>query len=177
MLKKTGLTLIFTLILIFTIASMAWADSSDDTSTFYIYGSIGYKEPMFNFSGAVRFGHFGVEVGAGYRLYPGMLDYPCPHYDYTIIDYDYLSSLVGVDLIHYIDLADNVSIYAGGGLYLMEYDTVVESNSTYWVYRQYTRYEGRFAYSGGLQIHQNGIGIGIGYHSLRGVNLQMLFKL
>lgn len=178
MLKKTGLILIFTLILVFTTSAMAQARSYDKSSDVYTYFGLGYKDPFWNLSCGLRFaGNFGVEFGVGVRQYPGILDYPCPHSYYTIIDDNYKAVLLGFDLIHYTDIGEKVTLYAGAGLYVVGYDTVVESNSTYWVYRQYTTYEGKFAYSGGIQIHENIIGIGLGYHSLRGVNLQMVFKM
>jgi hypothetical protein len=171
MLKKLSITVIVTLALVMTAAGTTLAHDN------YTYGTIGYKDSMLNISGAVRFGHFGVEVGAGFRDYPGILDYPCPHSDYTIIEDYYKTYQVGIDLIHYTDLADNVSIYAGAGLYLQGFDTISQSNVTDWVYREFTSFEGRFAYSGGLQVHEDHVGVGIGYHSIRGVNLQVVFTL
>lgn len=171
MFKKISLTVIFTLALVFTIAGMASA------SDIYTYGSIGYQDPMLNLSGALRFGNFGMEIGLGFRQYPEILDYPCPHDDYIIIDDHYKSALLGMDLLHFVDIGENCSLYSGVGFYLVGYDMVAESNATGWLYREDTTFEGRFAYSGGLQIHEDHIGIGIGYHSLRGVNLQMVIKM
>lgn len=171
MFKKITLTIIFTLALVLTVAGTVSASDS------YTYGSFGYNSPMFNLSGAQRFGDFGVEFGLGVRQYPGILDYPCPVWDYTIIEDYYYSALVGIDLLHYVDIGENTSVYAGAGLYLLGYDTVAESNATYWTYRQYTSFEGHLAFSGGLQFHPEGFGVGIGFHSIRGVNLQMIFKM
>jgi hypothetical protein len=171
MFKKINLTIIFTLALVLIIAGTASASDN------YTYGTIGYGDPMFNFSGAQRFGNLGVEFAVGVRPYPGILDYPCPGWDYTIIDDYYYSALVGIDLLRYVDIGENTSVYAGAGLYLLGYDTVAESNVTYWTYRQNTTFEGCFAFSGGLQFHPEGFGVGIGFHSIRGVNLQMIFKM
>ncbi len=172
MFKKISLTVVLTLALVLFIAGMASASEN------YIYGSFGHNDSMFNFSGAMRFGHYGVELGLGGRSYPGMLDYACPHTDYTIINDHYDSLLLGVDLIRYFDLGESCSIYVGAGVYLLGYEVLSQSNATGWVYREYTGAEGSFAYSYGLQFHQDeGFGIGAGYHSLRGYNLQMIFKM
>jgi hypothetical protein len=173
MVKKITFISLVTLALVLIVAGMASAQASNNST----YVSVGYQDPMFNLSGALRWGGYGVEIGLGFRSYPEMLDYPCPHYNYTILDDYYYSALIGVDLLRYIDIGENCSLYAGAGLYLLGYDMVVQSNDTGWIYRQESTVQGSFAYSGGLQFHQNeGFGVGVGYHSLRGYNLQVLIR-
>lgn len=174
MLKKTIYTGIIVFLMLLTSNGKVEAATFDN----FTYGSIGYKEPMFNFSVAHRFVNYGFEIGCGLRLYPEIHDYPCPHDDYIILDDHYYSVHLGIDMLRYVDLGESITIYGGVGVYLLEYQTVVRSNATDWVYRQNSTVDLSFAYSGGFQIHTNDrYGFGIGYHSVRGVNLQFIVDL
>ncbi len=144
----------------------------------YSYLGIGYNGDMPTFSATKRYVDFGVELGFAYRIYPGLNNYPCPHSDYTIINNKYQSALFGIDVLRYLDFAESCSLYGGIGLYLQTYMKVSRSNVLGWTYNQGAIAELAPAFSGGIQFHAtNGSGFGIGYHSIRGVNLQFIFAL
>ncbi|TCL71584.1 hypothetical protein EDC14_100746 [Hydrogenispora ethanolica] len=123
-----------------------------------------------------RFGDWGLEAGAipGDGRYPDALDYPCPHDDYRVVDDDYVPGTYGFDTLRYFDLQPQLAVYLGAGLYFAEHQTMVQSRATGWIYENASTTETDPAFSGGIVYRNDQVGIGLGYHSLRGANLQFL---
>ena len=142
----------------------------------YAYGSIGNNYEKTNFSLAIRSNDDGFELGFGFYDFPGLLKYPCPHNNYEIVNNKYFDMICGIDYLRYSDFTDHLSVYGGIGAYMKGYQIISQSNATGWYYQEDTINEFTLAYSGGIQYHSaNGIGVGIGYHSVRGANIQVIF--
>ena len=162
---------IFVMCMLLLAAAPSQAASWQD---YFCFG-VGYND-FFNFNFARRYTDWGFEIGLGSRDYPDVLDYPCPHSGYVIVEDKYFSGLFGVDLNRYLDFADSLTIYLGVGGYYLEYDKITRSTATGWYYENSTSGEFSVSFSGGLQYHSGDTsGMGIGYHSLRGVNAYILF--
>lgn len=141
----------------------------------YSYIGVGYKD-MFNFHLARRYTDWGFELGLGGRQYPDVLDYQCPHSSYVIVEDQYFCGLFGFDLNRYLDFADSLTAYVGVGAYYLEYNTISRSTATGWYYEEDTSSKFSVSFSGGMQFHSSEkSGIGIGYHSIRGLNAYLIF--
>lgn len=169
------------LVSLLTISILLISGLETNAATFetYTYGSIGYNNGMLNFTMAKRYiNNFGVELGFGYRTYPNINDYPCPHSNYIIIENKYQNMIGGLDVLGYFDFTEYCSIYGGIGLYYKSYQRISRSNVTGWVYNEGSTSEFVPAFSGGFQYHvTNNSGFGIGYNSIRGANFQFILNL
>ncbi len=175
---KKIISLLFSLFLLAVISPLSFADTT------WISG--GYKNDTagasygerFSFSYGQRWDLIGVEIG--YVYYPntlgGVLDYPCPHNDFTIIFENQKTDASGIDVLFFLDL-NSFSLYAGPGLYLVSYRDVSKSNVTGWLYEQSSGSAFWLAGSAGIQrsLSENSI-IGFGYHIVRGWNIRYSFK-
>jgi len=132
--------------------------------------------PKGQISGAIgaRKGFIGAEfgvVGGGTALPEGTLDYYIPHNDFTV-NGDYTGNAYGGDLLLFLNLdpRGNVAIYGGPGLYAQSTTEVVQSNATGWYYENGTSTQLVFAGGGGIRVKvAPKLELGVGYHSLRGV--------
>jgi len=153
-----------------------------------VWISVG-ASPSGNISGAVgarkgfigsRFGigaEFGV-VGGGTALPDGTLDYTIPHNDFTV-NGDYTGNAYGGDLLVFLNLdrSGNVAIYGGPGLYAQSTTEVIQSNVTGWYYENGTTTKLVFAGGGGIRVKvAPKVELGVGYHSLRGVQGSIGFR-
>ncbi len=145
--------------------------------------------PSGNISGAVgaRKGlngtYFGIGaelgvVGGGTALPDETLDYTIPHNDFTV-NGDYTGNAYGGDILVFLNLdrSGNVAIYGGPGLYAQSTTEVVQSNVTGWYYENGTTTEVVFAGGGGIRLKvAPKLEVGVGYHSVRGVQGSIGFR-
>lgn len=132
---------------------------------------IGYSPDLnaMSLSAAVPFSAaFAAEFGLMFGWdYTDALDYPCPHYDYIVLDDHSFTTAGGVDILARLNLGDKLCVYAGAGIYLMWYQEVVMSNATGWTYIQSKTMEIEPTFSCGVFYD----GFGAGYHSARGISI------
>lgn len=109
---------------------------------------------------------YAVEIGwmFNYEILDA-LDYPCPHYDYTVLNDSRFSYGAGADILARINISDNLRVYAGAGVYFLFYQEIVMSNATGWVYIQSESLKVEPAFSCGVLFDK----FGVGYHSIRGI--------
>ncbi len=153
-----------------------------------VWISVG-ASPSGNISGAIgarkgfigsMFGigaEFGV-VGGGTALPDGTLDYTIPHNDFTV-NGDYTGNAYGGDILGFLNLdrRGNVAIYGGPGLYAQSTTEVIQSNVTGWYYENGTTTEVVFAGGGGIRVKvAPNLELGVGYHSLRGIQGSIGFR-
>jgi hypothetical protein len=153
-----------------------------------VWLSVG-ASPSGNISGAVgarkgfigsRFGigaEFGL-VGGGTALPDGTLDYTIPHNNFTV-NGDYTGNAYGGDLLVFLNLDHNgnVAIYGGPGIYAQSTTEVVQSNATGWYYENGTTTKTVFAGGGGIRVKvAPKLEVGVGYHSLSGVQGSIGFR-
>lgn len=126
-----------------------------------------------------RYSYIGAEVGIigieDTNSSSNILDYPVPHNDYIDIGRQDTHSASGIDILGFFDLSKQVSLYLGPGLYWRTYKDVAMSNVTGWFYTQSEYTETESVFSGGIRFYPVGISgmLGIGYHSDRGINIQL----
>src|SRR5690554_671519 len=167
--KHLAISLIIFAMLVVALPSQtaAWGD--------YTYLDVCYKDDLINIGIARRYTNWGFEIGLGARKYNDMLNYPCPHTSYIIVEDKYYNAMLGVDFIRYFDLNYELTAYLGAGGYYLGYDKISRSMATGWYYRESSSSEYEIGFSGGIQIHTKGkSGFGLGYHTLRGFNLQVM---
>jgi hypothetical protein len=139
--------------------------------------SIGYseKDKALSLSHAFRFdNNLGVEGGVILsRNYTTYYEHPRPFHNYTIVGEKKIGYVFGIDILGFIDLAKNISIHGGIGVYGHEYVFVIHrENSTedYELPHGGSKYE--IGFSAGIQFKLKKFLLGLGYHELRGFNLQ-----
>ena len=141
----------------------------------YTYLDVGHKDGLTSIGIARRYTDWGFEISLGAKGYKDALDYPCPHLNYIIVEDKYYNAILGVDFIRYFDLNYELTAYLGAGGYYLGYEKISRSLATGWYYRESSSSEYEIGFSGGIQIHTKGkSGFGLGYHTLRGFNLQVI---
>ncbi|HBR28148.1 MAG TPA: hypothetical protein DD789_01790 [Firmicutes bacterium] len=149
-----------------------------DSSGFFSFG-YGGKDKAFSLSFAGRIDrHFGLEVGL---IFSGELSghhykYPCP-IPYTIVGEKKVEPACGIDMLGIIDLTDNITLHGGIGIYRQKYALVSRSTSAANYYWQSTEYKYDGGLSVGIQFTSDKGLLGLGYHQLRGVNIQFASSL
>jgi hypothetical protein len=162
--------------LIFCISPVAFGDTT--------WGSIGFitdtdGASLLSFAYGQRWDWIGLEAGGAYyfNTLGEINDYPCPHTDYTIIAEQQKTSAFGLDVLFFADL-DSISLYAGPGCYLFCYREVSESNVTNWLYAESKGLGFLVTCSLGIQTNLNDDSVAaIGYHTLRGWNIQFSTRM
>jgi|LSQX01.3.fsa_nt_gb hypothetical protein len=131
------------------------------------------------FTGSLGFrqNNFGLEVGYcfnGEMSKKGFLDYPCPHYDYTVIGIKRVGNTLGIDLLYFYSPNNYIfSVYGGIGVYAEDQSKIVRSNVTGWLYRNGCDPKFYFPFSVGIKyLFDKKYEMGLGYHTLRGFNAQ-----
>jgi hypothetical protein len=95
-----------------------------------------------------------------------MCEYPCPHYDYTIVSDNENLGTLGIDLLGFIK-----DFYLGAGIYTTEYRTISKSNVTGWHYLEYEDSDLEITLCVGYQKQFDGANIKIEYHTIKGANI------
>lgn len=146
--------------------------------------SLGFKNGTINPSLGYRFGGspIGVELGAIFNqdtLPDGRLNESSnllqqfPN-GFTNLGRKSLSPQVGADLLGYFNVAPNVSLYGGVGLYIQSQSTIIRSNVSNDLFKDASSVGVSVAASGGVDVKvSDALRFGGGYHSLRGVTAKI----
>jgi hypothetical protein len=122
--------------------------------------------------------NIGGEISFAYSSkYSDILDYPCPHGSYRILDNKAFDYALGGDLLYFKDIKKtNAVLYIGAGIYILHYREVAQSTVTGWLYEQDDDIDFEATYTLGIQhqVGQRGT-FGIGYHSLRGICVKYIW--
>lgn len=95
--------------------------------------------------------------------------------DYSVLGIEQRTSTGGLDLLYLFALSEQLLIYGGPGLYFYELGQTVQANDTGKKHNKYLTTETEFAYSIGLKYKLAKFQLGLGYHSIRGINGQIGF--
>lgn len=103
-----------------------------------------------------------------------ILDYPVPHNSYTNLGEQNVGNTLGLDVLGFYNVHERVALYAGLGGYFSDKAVIARSNATGLYYTQSDESGFEAAASAGVQFKLgNRFLLGAGYHSIRGVNLQL----
>jgi hypothetical protein len=139
----------------------------------WIWVSGGGNEKYFTGSVGLRRDWYGLELGvASFGNMPKTENFDIPHNDYTIIG-PRVGSKIGIDLLGFLPIDKQFSIYTGPGIYFNEEANIIQSNATGWLYKQDNVLKVFAAGQVGINYSSESITIGIGYHSLRGATFQV----
>ena len=151
--------------------------NSGDLGT-YPASSFGYKN-----------GNIGFEVG-GISYFGSIENYPVPHRNFTNKG-EFNTGSLGFDGLYYPNLKifERVNIFAGVGIYLNQIRDIADSNVSNRRYTQDVNYNLSPALSAGIDIRvpkkEESLtplrsllnSIGVGYHTIRGINIRFVFDL
>lgn len=138
--------------------------------------SVGGKDGNTGFAVGFRGQELGVEIGgineSDYSS-DDVFDYPAPSSFFTDLGEQKVDSAVGFDILGFYNPSKQVSFFGGLGLYFQEYRRIARSTALL-LYTEAKDTEAEAAFSGGVQFFPSGsLMLGIGYHSIRGLNGQI----
>lgn len=169
---------IFSVLLITIAMVMLFAVPSFATDSWIGFG---YQETNSFVSGS-RYGiSYGQKINKNIGLEASYIKYDTNDEDngtryssslYSIIDNE-KKFAVGIDALYFINCNNKLSLYAGPGIYLVQYYDYYKDHSI-----KVEHYETGWigAVSAGVQYKFNSIKIGLGYHLIRGINGQFCFS-
>lgn len=139
--------------------------------------SVGGKDGNTGFAVGFRGHELGVELGgineSDYSS-DDVYDEPVPHLNFTDLGEHKVDSTVGFDVLGFYNPTSQLSLFGGLGLYFQEYIRIARSNVSGLLYTEAKDTEAEAAFSGGVQFFPTGsLMLGIGYHSIRGLNGQI----
>jgi hypothetical protein len=144
-----------------------------------VYVGVGFNETA-NPSIGARFGNIGLEVGGVLnqdRLAENRFDYPAlraPGFQYNDLGERRLTSQWGLDVLGHAPISRQVSLYGGVGLYFQQVGVLAQSAATNSIYTESQSTRTTTAFSGGADFQiGEGTSIGVGYHSVRGVQARV----
>jgi opacity protein-like surface antigen len=144
---------------------------------FYISG--GYQNGFTAGLGYKFSPNLGVELGGVFKQdeLPTIEDGPlAPGFPSTPIGERRTGGRYGLDAVGFLPVTSGTAVYVGGGAYYQEKANLVRANDTGLVYKQSTASDISLAWSTGIQARlSKDINVGVGYHSLRGINVQFFF--
>jgi hypothetical protein len=137
--------------------------------------SAGFKDGLINPAVGIRWNNIGLEFGAIFnedRL-PGVLnDFSLPaNFLFNDLGEKKTSANYGGDILGYFDVNPSVSLYGGVGIYFQSKSRIAQSQATNELYKQTDNTVVTPSVTVGVDYNlSEAVNIGIGYHSLRGVN-------
>jgi hypothetical protein len=137
--------------------------------------SAGFKDGLINPAVGIRWNNFGFEFGAIFnedRL-PGILnDFSLPsNFLFNDLGEKKTSAQYGGDILGYFDVNPSVSLYGGVGLYVQSKSRIAQSQATNELYKQTDNNVVTPTVTVGVDYNvSDAVNVGIGYHSLRGIN-------
>ncbi|MCC6502415.1 MAG: hypothetical protein IT362_04675 [Deltaproteobacteria bacterium] len=142
--------------------------------------SVGEKDGNTGFAVGFRGVDLGIELGgineSDYSS-SDIYDYPVPHTDFTDLGKQKVDSAIGLDVLGFYNASRQLSFYGGLGLYFQQYIRIGQSNISGLLYTEAEETEADAAFSAGIQFFpSNSVLLGIGYHSIRGINGQIGIK-
>jgi opacity protein-like surface antigen len=151
-------------------------DAQTASST-QLFGSAGFSNGSIAPSIGVRFNNIGLEVGAIFNQdsLPGAVNnFSLPsNFFFNNLGVKKLSPQFGVDLLGFVDVAPRVSAYGSVGVYFQNVGQIAQSQATNELYKQTDITNTTGAIGGGVTYSpSDSVSIGLGYHSLRGVNVR-----
>ncbi|MEG6584338.1 hypothetical protein [Dendrosporobacter sp. 1207_IL3150] len=142
--------------------------------------SLGAKNSQFSVSFGARSGFFGWEIGGlngGDYASNDIKSYPTSENGYISLGDKNIDGPYGLDILHFADLSNKFTVYGGVGLYFQDKAEVAQSTTSGLLYTQSSRTSTNAAYSGGLQFRaKKTLAFGLGYHTVRGTNAQVMVK-
>lgn len=136
--------------------------------------SIGYseKDKALSSSFAITGDNLGIEFGIIFSKRYTYYEYPYPSGNYTIVGEEETGYAYGTDILGFIDLTKNISIYGGFGVYKQEYVLITRrDNSTEDYCLPFEKHKFETGLSAGIQFIFKKFLLGLGYHELRGYNI------
>lgn len=154
------------------ITPVAQAESTDTDKSYWV--SIGAKHSKASGAYGTRIGNMGWEIGFSDTgdYSSSEVDDAKPFHSSTSLGEKKIGPSYGIDILSFMPASENLSLYVGAGVYYQEYRHVARDVFKD-LYTESKRETADFAYSGGmhLNISDNQM-LGIGYHSIRGTNVQ-----
>jgi opacity protein-like surface antigen len=152
-----------------------------DPNSAQIFGTAGFTNGNVAPSIGVRFNNIGFEVGAIFNqdsLASSVNDFALPNnFFFTDLGVKKLSPQFGFDLLGFVDVAPRVSVYGSVGLYFQSVGRVAQSLATNDLYKQTDLTNTTGAFGTGVTYNpSDSLSIGLGYHSLRGINVRLGFS-
>jgi len=154
---------------------MSIGANSGDLGTYPAF-SFGYKN-----------GNMAFEVG-GLSYFGSIENYPAPHRSFTNKG-EFNTGSLGFDGLYYpnLNIFERIDIFAGFGVYINQIRDIAESNVSNRRYTQDVSYNLTPALSAGIDIQvpkkEESLSplrsllnsIGVGYHTIRGINIRFVF--
>lgn len=169
--KKTGLILVLLSFFLISTESLANGPAA--------WLSVGEKDGNTGFAVGFRGVDLGIEIGgindSDYSS-SDMYDYQIPFIDQYTIDLGKhkVDSAIGFDVLGFYNASKRLSFFGGLGLYFQEYRRIMLDDWTGLLYTESQETEAEAAFSGGIQFFpSSALVLGIGYHSIRGINGQI----
>lgn len=152
------------------------SDSGDVDFTNNWYVSYGNDGDNGSYGIGLRAGSIGIELfGVDDDEWDrDRLDYPVPHNDYLLLTSKDGSGYkrrgtTGVDMKGYFDISGELSMSVGAGYYWWDAEKIAMSNVTGWYYLQETKSDDDIGGSIGVQYSDNNVTVGVEYHTVRDV--------
>jgi opacity protein-like surface antigen len=142
-----------------------------------VFGSAGFTTGSIAPSIGIRYSNIGFEIGAIFNQdsLPGSVnDFSLPsNFFFNDLGVKKLSPQWGADLLGFVDVAPRLSAYGSVGLYFQSVAQIAQSQATNQLYKQTNTTNTTGAIGGGITYSpSDSISVGLGYHSLRGVNVR-----
>jgi opacity protein-like surface antigen len=152
-------------------------DAQNPSST-QLFGSAGFTNGSIAPSIGVRYNYIGLEVGAVFNQdsLPGAVnDFSLPsNFFFNDLGIKKLSPQWGLDLLGFVDVAPRVAAYGSVGLYFQNVGRIAQSLATNELYKQTNTTNTTGAFGGGvIYSPSDSLSVGLGYHSVRGVNVRL----
>ncbi len=151
--------------------------------------STGFKDGTLNPAIGYRFSrsNIGFEIGAVFnqdKLPPGTVnDYAAGSLiqqfpgGFNNLGVKTTTASIGGDVLGFFDVSPNVSIYGGVGVYFQGKSQIFQSNVTNDLFKETNETNVNLAVSGGADFKLGDAWqIGVGYHSLRGINAKLGYE-
>jgi opacity protein-like surface antigen len=143
-----------------------------------ILGSIGLKDGAVSPGIGIRYNNIGFEIGGIFNqdsLPRSVNNFSLPsNFFFTDLGLKKLSPQWGGDVLGFVDVAPRVAIYGSVGVYFQSQARIAQSLATSELYKQTDETNVTGAVGGGVTYSpSDGVSVGLGYHSLRGVTARL----
>ncbi len=143
-----------------------------------ILGSIGLKDGAISPGIGIRYNNIGFEIGGIFNqdsLPRSVNNFSLPsNFFFTDLGLKKLSPQWGADVLGFVDVAPRVALYGSVGVYFQSQARIAQSLATSELYKQTDETNVTGAVGGGVTYSPGeGVSVGLGYHSLRGVTARL----
>ncbi|PSB52587.1 outer membrane protein [Chamaesiphon polymorphus] len=148
------------------------------TSSTQLFGSAGFTNGGIAPSIGIRYNYIGLEVGALFNQdsLPGAVnDFALPsNFFFNDLGVKKLSPQWGLDLLGFVDVTPQVAAYGSVGIYFQNVGRIAQSQATNELFKQTNITNTTGAVGGGvIYSPSDSVSFGLGYHSIRGVNVRV----